>query len=113
MPLKPRATEPDGVRAPKLDDDVEGHAIKPRAIEPDGHMLARAAGGDVEGHAIKVRAVEPDGVRAPKADDDDVEGHMMGSPIINEQLARAREQDIQRSMRDRQARADASRPHKK
>jgi hypothetical protein len=52
MPLKPRATEPEGVRAPKLDE------------------------ADVEGHAIRTRAVEPDGVRAPKIDDDDdVEGH--------------------------------------
>jgi hypothetical protein len=38
---------------------------------------------------------------------------MMGNPLLNQQLARAREQDIQRSMKAQQARSEASRPHKK
>ncbi len=37
----------------------------------------------------------------------------MGNPLLNQQLARAREQDIQRSMKAQQARSEASRPHKK
>ena len=61
---------------------------KPRATEPDD---------DVEGHKR----------------DDDTEGHMMGNPLLNQQLARAREQDIQRNMRAQEARSEASRPHKK
>ena len=46
-------------------------------------------------------------------DDDDAEGHMMGNPLLNQQLARAREQDIQRNLRAHEARSEASRPHKK
>ena len=66
-----------------------------RALEPDD---------DVEGH----------GGGHPKATgDDDTEGHMMGNPLLNQQLARAREQDIQRNMRANQQRSEASRPHKK
>ena len=61
---------------------------KPRAIEPDD---------DVEGHKR----------------DDDTEGHMLGNPLLNQQLARAREQDIQRNLRAQEARSEASRPHKK
>jgi hypothetical protein len=38
---------------------------------------------------------------------------MMGNPLLNQQLARAREQDIQRNMRAQEARSEASRPHKK
>jgi hypothetical protein len=38
---------------------------------------------------------------------------MMGNPLLNQQLARAREQDIQRNLRDQQVRSEASRPHKK
>ena len=37
----------------------------------------------------------------------------MGNPLLNQQLARAREQDIQRSLRSHEARSEASRPHKK
>ena len=66
---------------------------KPRAIDDD----------DVQGH----------GHGTPKAvEGEDVEGHMMGNPLLNQQLARAREQDIQRQMRAQEAR-DQARPHKK
>ena len=59
------------------------------------------------------RAIEPeDDVEGHKRDDD-TEGHMMGNPLLNQQLARAREQDIQRNMRAQEARSEASRPHKK
>ncbi|MEA2536118.1 MAG: hypothetical protein QOF11_352 [Chloroflexota bacterium] len=117
---KMRAVEPEGhkrrideddveAHGAKLraagDDDVEGHGAKMRAFEPEGHKL-RAAGDedDTEGHGAKLRAA---------GDDDDTEGHMLGNPLLNQQLARAREQDIQRSLRASQARAEASRPHKK
>jgi hypothetical protein len=80
---------------------------KRKAVEPEGHRgpLARATGDDdVEGHR---------GPLARATGDDDTEGHMMGNPLLNQQLARAREQDIQRNLRAHQTRSEASRPHKK
>ena len=68
----------------------------PRAVDDD----------DVQGHG--------GGHKAPRAtEDEDVEGHTMGNPLLGQQLARAREQDIQRSLRAQEARSEASRPHKK
>ena len=90
---KHRAVEPEGHKH-RIDDDVEGHGGKLRAAGDD----------DVEGHGGKLRAA---------GDDDDAEGHMMGNPLLNQQLARAREQDIQRSLRTHEVRSEASRPHKK
>jgi hypothetical protein len=77
-------------------EDVEGHGGRslPRAIE----------GEDVEGHSAKL---------ARRATEEDTEGHMMGNPLLNQQLARAREQDIQRNLRAHESRSDAGRPHKK
>ncbi|MDP9483153.1 MAG: hypothetical protein M3P84_08030 [Chloroflexota bacterium] len=75
-----------------------------RAFEPDGFNLRAAGDDDVEGHGGRGRAT---------GDDDDAEGHMMGNPLLNQQLARAREQDIQRNLRAHEARSEASRPHKK
>jgi hypothetical protein len=44
----------------------------------------------------------------------DVEGHqMLSNPLLGEQLARVRERDIQRNLKNRQFEADARRPHKK
>jgi hypothetical protein len=69
--------------------------------------------------APKSRAIDPDddvgqgGRQSGVTGDEDTEGHMIGNPLLNEQLARAREQDIQRNLRAQQARAEASRPHKK
>jgi hypothetical protein len=37
---------------------------------------------------------------------------MYGNPVLSQHLARAREQDIQRNLRNHEAR-EASRPHKK
>ena len=85
MPIKQRATG---------DDDVEGHGGRGRATGDD----------DVEGHGGRLKAT---------GDDDDAEGHMMGNPLLNQQLARAREQDIQRNLRAHEARSEAGRPHKK
>ena len=61
---------------------------------------------DTEGHGSHpVRKV---------TEDEDTEGHdMLANPIINQQLARAREQEIQRGLRAQQQRAEATRPHKK
>ena len=44
----------------------------------------------------------------------DVEGHqMLSNPLLGEQLARVRERDIQRNLKNRQFEADARRTHKK
>jgi len=106
MPHQMKATEPDGAMQPRIDDDdVEGHGGKSRAADDDteGHGgKSRAADDDTEGHGGKSRAA-----------DDDTEGHMMGNPLLNQQLARAREQEIQRNVREQQVRSEASRPHKK
>ena len=93
------------------DDDVEGHG-------GGGHKTPRAADDDVEGHR-KRRAIDDEadveGHRKRRAVDDgedDAEGHMYGNPVLSQHLARAREQDIQRNLRNHEAR-EASRPHKK
>ena len=66
-----------------------------------------------------MKAIEDDDVQGHggrssegAAESEDTEGHMMGNPLLNQQLARAREQDIQRQMRAQEAR-DQARPHKK
>jgi hypothetical protein len=126
-----RAVEPEGQKR-RIDDDVEGHSRllratgdddveghrKGRAVEDDveGHRKGRVVEDDVEGHR-KGRVVEDDveghsRLRAT-GDDDDTEGHMIGNPLLNQQLARAREQDIQRNLRAHETRSEASRPHKK
>jgi hypothetical protein len=103
-------------RATGGDDDTEGHAqrkLNRSAGDDDteGHAqrkLNRAAGDDdTEGHAQRKLN------RA--AGDDDTEGQsMLPNPLLNRQLASAREQEIQRNLRERQ-RADeaARRPYNK
>ena len=93
--------EHDDTKAPGMmsridDEDVEGHST---------HSARKATDDeDVEGHSTH---------SARKAtDDEDVEGHMYGNPVLSQHLARAREQDIQRNLRNHEAR-EASRPHKK
>jgi hypothetical protein len=89
-----KAVEPEG--APRIgDDDVEGHSLTAKRATGDD---------DVEGHSLTAKRA---------TGDDDVEGHTMGNPLLNQQLDRAREQDIQRSLRARQTQSEASRPHKK
>jgi hypothetical protein len=51
--------------------------------------------------------------RDPKSDKD-VEGHsMMPNPLLGEQLARIRERDIQRNIKQHNLEQEARRPHKK
>ncbi len=89
-------------RMPKVtgDDDTEGHASRrmPKATGDDE---------DTEGHASR---------RLPKAtgDDDDTEGQsMLSNPLLNRQLASAREQDIQRHLKQRQNSPEGQRPNNK
>lgn len=103
---KLKAIDPDGLKPRVIDDDVEGHGRAARAIEPDG-LLRAVRGGD---ELASPRMSRP---RAA-GDDADTEGHnMLGNPYANEQLARAREQEIQRNLRAHTSREVASRPHKK
>jgi hypothetical protein len=89
---------------------------KREADEFKGAKLRKNAGDeDVEGHAFRAA---PDGAVAKaavrNAGDEDVEGHsMLPNPALGRQLAKAREQEIQRSLRDRQFEQEARRPHKK
>ena len=51
--------------------------------------------------------------RDPKSDKD-VEGHsMMPNPLLSEQLARIRERDVQRGVKQHNLEQEARRPHKK
>lgn len=92
------------------DDDTEGHARRPARASGDddteGHAArrpARATGDDdTEGHAAR-RPARASG-------DDDTEGQsMLSNPLLNRQLASAREQEIQRNLRERQKADEASR----
>lgn len=51
----------------------------------------------------------------PKSEpEQDVEGHqMLANPLLGEQLARVREREIQRNLKNREFVSDARRPHKK
>jgi hypothetical protein len=83
------------------EDDVEGHGnIKKSA--PDGVAVPKATeDDDVEGHG-NVKRSAPDGNTTKKkaVEDDDVEGHMIGTmnPVMARELARAKEQDVQRAV---------------
>ncbi len=60
--------------------------------------------------ATKVPGTTPD---AEVDADADVEGHSMFNPMVGRELARAREADIQRTLRARQVENEAKRPYKK
>jgi hypothetical protein len=63
----------------------------------------------------KKKAVDPGDVASPEADDD-TEGHSMGNPYLARELGRAREQEIQRSLKAREhviQAHEAKRPHGK
>ena len=80
------------------DDDTEGHAQR---------RPQRATGeDDTEGHAQR---------RPQRATgEDDTEGQsMLSNPLLNRQLASAREQEIQRNLRERQKADEARRPYNK
>lgn len=105
---KLKAIDPDGLKPRVSDDDVEGHGRSARAIEPDGALRAVRGGGADELARPRISRPRVDG------DEADTEGHsMLGNPYANEQLARAREQEIQRHLKAHTAREVASRPHKK
>jgi hypothetical protein len=90
-------------RLPKVtdEDDVEGHRARmPKATGDEAD--------DTEGHRA----------RMPKAtgdEDDSTEGHsMLSNPTISRELAAAREQEIQRNLRNRSALVgQGERPHKR
>jgi hypothetical protein len=79
-----------------------------RDIGPDGHRLARDVGP--EGHRL-ARDVEPDaGLARGVAEEADVEGHsMLISPTLGRDLAKARDADIERSVRAKNQEHDAKR----
>jgi hypothetical protein len=67
-----------------------------------------------EGFSSK-RDASPDGFAKSKATgEDDVEGHsMMINPSLGRDLAKARHEDVERSVRSRQHEAEAKRPFRK
>ena len=69
---------------------------------PQRKLISRAAGDDdTEGHRRNV---------SKAAGDDDTEGQsMLSNPLLNRQLASAREQEIQRHLRERQKADEAAR----
>lgn len=108
---KSRAVEPEGHKARvggDGGDDVEGHVMASRATEPEGFVRSRNAGGPDDFSRSRLSRSRED------SGEDDTEGHnLLSNPLLGQQLARAREQEIQRSLRAREAREEASRPHKK
>ncbi len=106
---KSRAVEPEGNKSRvggDGDEDVEGHGML-RATEPEGLMRAGNAAGPADLLRSQVSRPREDG------GEDDTEGHSLSNPLLGQQLARAREQEIQRNLRTREVREEASRPHKK
>lgn len=69
---------------------------------------------EAEGH-IKQNAVDPDGAhRQGNVEEGDVEGHSMFiSPTVGRDLARARDAEVDRGVRQRQQAAEAKRVFKK
>jgi hypothetical protein len=89
---------------------------KAKAVDPEGFDKRKADEDDVEGHSGHKarRAIDPEGFGKKKVDeDDDTAGHSMANLLMGRELARAREQEIQRNLKAHAARDDASRPHKK
>lgn len=77
-------------------------ATSKRDAQPDGITSKRDIGG-------------PDGFAKSKVTgEDDVEGHsMMINPSLGRDLAKARSEDVERSVRSRQHEAEAKRPFRK
>jgi hypothetical protein len=115
MSTKSRASEPEDFQkqARATEDDVEGHGhnAQRKATEDDveghGHNAQRkATEDDVEGHGHNAQ-------RKATEDEADAEGHMfLASPSLNQEMARARERDIQRNLKAHSTK-DEARPHKK
>ncbi len=85
--------------------------------QPDG-MIGRAAEeDDVEGHSATLRAegikslgAQPDGMIGRAAEEDDVEGHStLLNPTITRDVMKARNADIERSVRAKQNESEAKR----
>ena len=104
-----RRMDEDGLTGSKrqaTEDDVEGHSSSKHKSAPDGATTTRRAAvdeDDVEGHSSSKHKSAPDGAtttRRAAVDEDDVEGHMIGAmnPIMARDLARAKDQDIQRAV---------------
>ena len=106
-------------RLPKVtgEDDVEGHRARmPKATgdeadtEGQRARVPKATGDedDTEGHRARVPKATGD-------EDDTTEGHsMLSNPTIARELASAREQEIQRNLRNRSALVgQGERPHKR
>lgn len=81
---------------------------RPRDIGPEGHRAARDVGP--ESHRL-ARDVEPDAqLERSVVEEDDVEGHsMLISPTLGRDLAKARDADIERSVRAKNQEHDAKR----
>ena len=70
---------------------------------------------DAQPDGISKRDASPDGFASSRiAGEDDVEGHsMMINPSLSRDLAKARSEDVERSVRSRQHEAEAKRPFRK
>jgi hypothetical protein len=95
------------------DDDTEGHRRNLNKATGDddteGHRrnLNKATGDDTDTEGHRRRPVGATG-------DDDTEGQsMLSNPLLNRQLASAREQEIQRNLKQRQKVDEARRPYNK
>ena len=96
--------EPDGVRSADIrsrdDDDVEGHSMH--------------HGGEADGAKSSLTKSSLTRSSARGRDEDDVEGHsMLINPGVSRDLAKARDADIQRSVRAHNQQSEAKRPFKK
>jgi hypothetical protein len=86
-------------------------ATSKRDVQPDGFSSKRD--GSPDGFASK-RDAGPDGfAKRGITGEDDVEGHSMINPTLGRDLAKARNEDIERNVRNRQHEAEAKRPFRK
>jgi hypothetical protein len=97
--------EPDGVRSADIrsrdESDVEGHAMH------------RGSEADEAKSALSRSSVTRSSARS-RDEGEDVEGHsMLINPGVSRDLAKAREADVQRSVRSHNQETEAKRPFKK
>jgi hypothetical protein len=97
--------EPDGVRSADIrsrdESDVEGHAMH-RGGEADGAKSSLTRSSLTRSSA------------RGRDEGEDVEGHsMLINPGVSRDLAKARDADIQRSVRAHNQSSEAKRPYKK
>jgi len=118
---------------PKVsDDDTEGHRFMPKGVPTDeggesrgvvAKAISKVSDDDTEGHRFMPKGVPTDdgsegqgGRRSipTVGEDDDTESHsMLSNPLLGRELARVKDQDIQRHLKQHETTNEGRRLHRR